>query len=179
MAGQTLNDSDYKILVNYINGIYYANLAFSHLVDYFENVDEPTIVVMYGDHIPAFSENTLKLMGLDGDDFATRQRLYSVPIIMWSNLSNEYPNFSGESIYYLPQILLEYADMPDSDMRRILRYERRFFKADSRSYILSPDNTELSLLDDGQFNALKNYKNIEYDLILGNLVGTNVWQPIR
>lgn len=57
-----------------------------------------------------------------------RARLYATPVIMWSNVSTEKLHFSGESIYYLPQMLIDYAGLPDSNMTRILRYERSCFK---------------------------------------------------
>jgi phosphoglycerol transferase MdoB-like AlkP superfamily enzyme len=174
-----LSDDVYSDLTNSINGIYYANLAFGTLVDYFEAVDEPTIILMFGDHIPLLFDNTLSLMGINGDDPNTLERQYSVPCILWSNIDNaDLPVFSGEGIYYLPQMLLEYAGLPDTNMRRILRYERKFFKADSRAFVLSPNGLPLSNFTQEQISGLTYYKAVEYDLIRGDLIGNDVWNPI-
>jgi phosphoglycerol transferase MdoB-like AlkP superfamily enzyme len=174
LKDENLSEYDYNTLLNYVNGFYYANLAYKELVEYFENVDEPTIVLMYGDHIPNFSEEVRIALGIEGDE-----KCYNVPVILWSNIQGDMPEFTGEGIYYLPQMLLEYAQMPDSDMQRILRYERNYFKADSRQYILDAFGLQLTQFTKEQVQALKHYKTIEYDLILGDSIGSDVWNPIQ
>ncbi len=69
-----LDEEAYTDLVNYINGIYLANEAFAKLVSYFEQKKEPTVLVMYGDHMPGFSKEALTLFQLDGDDLESKQR---------------------------------------------------------------------------------------------------------
>ncbi len=63
-----MEKEDYETLVNYVNGIYYAGKAYSELVDYFSEVDEPVIVVMFGDHVPNFSPATRVAMGLSDEE---------------------------------------------------------------------------------------------------------------
>ena len=137
LRGVELDAEDYDTLVNYINGIYLANQAFLQLVDYFSGVDQPTVILMFGDHCPFFSADVLEAFGLDDEEGSgkTAERLYSTPVIAWSNFSHEELSFSGESMYYLPQLLIDYAGLPDSDMTRILRYERSFFKTNSSKFV--------------------------------------------
>jgi hypothetical protein len=119
-------------------------------------------------------------MGINGDTPPNiLEKQYSVPCIFWSNLDNtDLPNFSGEGIYYLPQMLLEYAGLPDTNMQRILRYERKFFKADSRAFVLGADGLPISKFTQEQMTGLSYYKAVEYDLIRGDLIGNDVWNPI-
>ena len=172
-----LSEEDYDTVVNYINGIYLANRAFSQMVDYFSEVEQPTILLMFGDHCPGFSTEALELFGLsEGEDEA--ECLYSTPVIMWNNFSEEELCFSGESMYYLPQALIDYAGLPDSDMTRILRYTRSCFRTNSLKYARDAAGEELHRCTEEQLQALSHCKAVQYDILFGEGTCRDVWQPI-
>ncbi|MDE6607420.1 MAG: sulfatase-like hydrolase/transferase [Lachnospiraceae bacterium] len=56
LKGKQLSKEDYDTLVNYVNGIYLANQAFLQLTEYFSETEEPTLILMFGDHCPYFSQ---------------------------------------------------------------------------------------------------------------------------
>lgn len=173
-----LDEKDNDSIVNYANGIYLANLAFAQLVDYFSTREQPTILMMFGDHCPYFHGKALKVLGLGEEMDGAKERLYSTPIIMWSNVSAERLHFSGESIYYLPQMLMDYAGLPDSDMTRILRYERSYFKTNSSHFVRDASGEIVREGTEEQIRALNHYKTVQYDLLEGDGIGKDVWQPI-
>lgn len=178
--GVELSKEDYDILVNYVNGIYLANQAFSQLVDYFTGVEQPTVLLMFGDHCPNFSEEVLEALELgeaDGDG-EKAEHLYSTPVIAWSNFADEELCFSGESIYYLSQTLIDYAGLPDSDMTRILRYERSYFKTNSPKFVRDASGEELHECTMEQLLTLNHCKAVQYDILHGEGIGRDVWQPI-
>lgn len=111
-------------LVSYVNGIHLANEAFEELTTYFAQTDEPVVLAMYRDHMPGFSEEARELMGLGGTDPETQRRCYSIPVLIWSSFKADKIEPDGENINYLPQILLEYAGLPDTDMSRVLKQQR-------------------------------------------------------
>ena len=41
----------------YLNYVHESDKAFGELVNYFKGVDEPTLIVMFGDHAPRFAES--------------------------------------------------------------------------------------------------------------------------
>ncbi len=178
LVGAELDAEDYDALVNYVNGIYLANQAFSQLVDYFTETDQPTVLVMFGDHCPYFSDEVLEVLGLgDESDRGTEERLYSTPVIVWSNFAGEELSFSGESMYYLPQTLIDYAGLPDSDMTRILRYVRSSFKTNSLRFVRDASGEELHRCTDRQLQALSHFKAVQYDILFGEGVCRDVWKP--
>lgn len=77
-------------LENYVQGVYHADAAYGMLIDYFAQVDEPTIVVMFGDHLPSLGDNYqiyqdlgyLASEKLAGADYFN---LYNTPITVYSN----------------------------------------------------------------------------------------------
>lgn len=179
------SDEDRRVLLNYVNGIYLANKAYARLVEYFEDSDEPVILLMYGDHIPNFSEGVLKSLGLDSREASVegaedmQRRLYSIPVILWSNCSEEEITFSGESIYYLPQMLIDYAGLPDSNMTKILRYERSLFKTNSDLFVLDGAGEPIVQCTEEQVRGLRHVKAVEYDIFFGERFCGDIWYPIR
>lgn len=184
----SLSEKDYDTLVNYVNGIYFANAAFKLLVEYFENVGEPTVILMYGDHIPNFSQETVEVLGLDSDDSTPEmlQKLYTTPVLMWKNYDLEWTDtetdmageITGNGINQLGGILLDYAGLPESNMSRILGYYGSLVKADTRFYTMDTENRILSALSDEQAEVITKFRVIQYDIMLGDMLCGDIWQPV-
>lgn len=84
--------------------------AFEMLVKYFETVDEPTIIVMFGDHQPPLSnEFYSNLFGTDVNKFSTDQTAayYSTPYVIWANYDIEEQQNVDMSANYLSSYLLQ------------------------------------------------------------------------
>lgn len=174
----TLDEESYMNLVNYINGIYLANEAFEELAAYFAQADEPVVLVMYGDHMPSFSEEALELMGLGGTDPETQRRRYSVPVLIWSNFEADRINPDGENINYLPQMLLEYAGLPDTDMSRVLKQQREVLKTNTRILVADDQGRVLDAYDYRQREAVQHFMVVDYDILYGSGPSRErVWLP--
>lgn len=177
-SGESLNEKNRNDLVNYMNDIYLSNKAFEQLVLYFSKTKEPVAVVMYGDHAPSFSKGILTLLGLDGTDWETQKRLYSVPVLMWSNFDAEKIHFSGENINYLPQIVLDYAGLPESDMTQILRYEKKILKSNTRKVVEDANRQPARTYNEEQTEAVRHFKVMDYDILFGSSTDRDkIWQP--
>ncbi|MBR1930740.1 MAG: LTA synthase family protein [Lachnospiraceae bacterium] len=185
-----VSQEDYDTMINYINGIYLANQAFEQLVEYFERVDKPVILVMYGDHIPSFPESVMSAFELNTDDQSVEmmKKTYSVPVILWSNLKNresntgewegrDEPEFRGQAIYYLAEMIFSYAGLPDSDMMRIKRLERSEFLADTRTMVLDRNGEPMTRCSQKQLYIMKNMQTVEYDLMFGENMCGDIWKP--
>lgn len=171
-------ESERLDLTNSINGIYLANKAFAQLKSYFEKKDEPVVLVMYGDHIPSFWSSCVKAMGLTGNNEDVLRRTYSVPVLMWSNCNTEKIDFTGESINYLPQMLIEYAGLPETEMTQILRYERSVLKSNRRKFVTDADGNFIQSYNYKQMEAIRHFKIIDYDLLFHDKPAhPDVWKP--
>lgn len=83
---------DYGDDVNiYLNLVKESDEAFKKLVEYFSNVDEPTMIIMFGDHQPKlnnhFYENVEKGFSL-GDEYKMFEK-YNTPFVIWANYDIE------------------------------------------------------------------------------------------
>lgn len=87
--------------------------AFEELISYFEKVDEPTIIVMYGDHQPPLStEFYSTLFGKDMSEFTAEDtaKWYSTPYVIWANYDIEEKQDFNMSANYLSSYLLQLID---------------------------------------------------------------------
>ena len=58
------NDTEYPLAETYLSLARESDSAFKELLEYFEKVDEPTMIVMFGDHWPKIEEEFMaKLLG--------------------------------------------------------------------------------------------------------------------
>ncbi|MDE7176485.1 MAG: LTA synthase family protein [Lachnospiraceae bacterium] len=174
----TLDEEAYMDLVSYINGIYLANKAFEELAAYFAQTGEPVVLVMYGDHMPGFSKEALELMGLEGTDPETQRRHYSVPVLIWSSFEADKIEPDGENINYLPQMLLEYAGLPDTDMSRVLKQQREVLKTNTRMLVADDQGRALDAYDSRQREAVQHFMVVDYDILFGSGSSRErVWLP--
>ena len=97
----------------YINLAKMSDDAFKMLVSYFQTVDEPTLIVMFGDHQPPV-ENSFytDLIGKDVSNLPVEKQAswYATPYIIWANYDIEEQELDM-SANYLSSYLLQLAGM--------------------------------------------------------------------
>ena len=107
----------YPMAEQYLTLANKTDQAFAALVEYFSQLDEPTILLMFGDHQPSVEQEFLNLAyGIDEDSMSMEEymRRYQVPYLFWANypLPDTEPQVS--SLNFLGQYLLEYAGIESS-----------------------------------------------------------------
>ncbi len=127
---------------------------------------------------PAESSNLDSAVLTEDEPFEVLERLYSVPVIMWSNFELEQePDFEGESIYYLAEMILESAGLPECEMSRMLERQRKVFRANGREYVLDGAGNPIVECTDEELEILNHSKTVLYDIMFGEEGRENVWMP--
>lgn len=96
----------------YLSLVKHTDSAFKQLVNYFKNVDEPTIICMFGDHQPsvetAFYE---ELYGKSLNDLNKKelQTHYTTPFVIWANYDIPEKQLGKVSTNYLSTIVAQLA----------------------------------------------------------------------
>jgi phosphoglycerol transferase MdoB-like AlkP superfamily enzyme len=109
-------DSNSATLNNYLSLIKLSDEAFEYLTSYFEEVDEDTIIVMFGDHQPTNSviSNIWKLNGKNSNSLSEEDEYnrYKVPYVIWTNFDIEAKTGNDTSANYLANQILNIAGIP-------------------------------------------------------------------
>ena len=95
----------------YIDLMKITDEEFSRLIEYFRNVDEPTIICMFGDHQPSLSDNFYSHIFRNSTLTAQEQEAqkYITPYVIWANYDVEFPEYGDMSSNYLGAAVLECA----------------------------------------------------------------------
>ena len=105
---------DYPQTEEYLSVIRRSDMALEQLVNYFKNVSEPTIILMYGDHQPFIEDEFYEeLYGktLHKLSDAENQRRYITHFFMWANYDIPSGTIPYISANYLSTLLAENANV--------------------------------------------------------------------
>ena len=108
----------------YLNLIKKSDEALEKLVTYFSEVDEPTVIVLFGDHQPRIESDFYKeLRVLNGKQYKgleREDRKYEVPFMIWANYDIEEQEGVDLSINYLSSYLRQAIGLPMSGYNKYL-----------------------------------------------------------
>ena len=117
-----LTDEEYYIINNYLGGIADNNVFMKTIYEYINTLSEPTVFIIFGDHLPSLDgENKLfGKLGLDieSDTYEAYENKFTTQYIVVGNkayLRNNRPSIKGNqgtiSANYLPIKLFQYMNM--------------------------------------------------------------------
>ncbi len=98
----------------YLSLIHATDEAFEYLIDYFSQVDEPTIILFFGDHQPQLSDSFYEaVMGANPSDLTAEEAevRYETVFVLWANYDIEEAGDVDLSVNYLSTLLLEQTDL--------------------------------------------------------------------
>lgn len=107
----------------YLSLIKKTDEAFEYLVDYFSGVDEPTIIVMFGDHQPAVTSRFYdSILGKSSDELTSEELMkkYQTPFIIWANYDIEETTIEKMSANYLSAYVLQEAGLKMTPYQKFL-----------------------------------------------------------
>ncbi len=85
ITSDTLTKEQKDELRTYVQGVYDGDKMYIKLVEYLKSIDEPTILIMFGDHRPAMSSEKIFESSID-----TPADYYITPYIVWANYDIDY-----------------------------------------------------------------------------------------
>lgn len=109
-------DEEYPLAEVYLSLAKRSDEAFGALIEHFQNVEEPTLIVMFGDHWPNLEEEFLtEMLGQDVEDLDMigLQNSRRTPYVIWTNYPSEFENEDMSANYFGSYIMqLAGIDMP-------------------------------------------------------------------
>ena len=123
----SIGNIDSKEAEIYLSLMKESDEAFEYLISYFSKVEEPTMIVMFGDHLPALSEAFYTaLYGKADADQTDRERSlkFVTPYIIWTNYDSDFEAVPETSPNYLGRLVLQYAGAELSRYDRFILNQR-------------------------------------------------------
>lgn len=107
----------------YLSLMLESDQAFQELTEYFSRVDEPTMLVMFGDHQPGIEEEFYNhIAGRPSGEIPDEEHLiwYQTPLVIWTNYSQPSQDLGKLGAVYLSSYVLERANLSMSPFQRFL-----------------------------------------------------------
>lgn len=164
-AGKKKSDN-VRAAEQYLTLIKESDKAFQDLTDYFKKEEEPTIILMFGDHQPAdnVAKPILKLNHINQDSSVEEyQNGYIVPMIMWANYKLESPDIPMISPNYLSGLLLSKAGLPLTGYQSFLENLRKTIPVITGNVYIDKDGNYHQYYDNSFSEMLNQYSILQYN----------------
>lgn len=158
-----INETSKEILETYLQGAQGADNMLKKLTDYYRSVDEPTIIVFFGDHLPALGENyqVYKDAGyLKDNDPDFLNKMYRTPVLVWNNYLPQQKDTLDLSPSFLSPYLLKLAKLQGN------AYTDFLGEFSNKIPVIPPKDhyTKMNISE----NDLRDYETLQYDILFGN-----------
>lgn len=144
----TVNGSESQVLSRYLSLIKRSDAALGRLIEYFETVEEDTVIVFFGDHQPADSviKDIWTLNGVDAKQLTEEEecRRYQVPFVVWANYDIQEETDVVTSANFLGAQVFDWCDIPKSGYQNFLLELKEGYAAISGRTIMDTDQKILT-----------------------------------
>lgn len=142
--------------------------AFAWLVDYFSQVDETTMIVLFGDHQAAVeTEFYEKLYGKSLKDLTAEEadKQYITPLVIWTNYEMEERQIEKISANYLGSLILELANLELTTYNEELLSTFEKVPAIGKNGYYLADGSYVLKNSNGKPEELNRYHSLEYNYV--------------
>ena len=155
----------------YVNLIRESDQMLQNLVNYFEDKEAPTVIVMFGDHQANLGDDTYEYLVGNEDEISREERMekYKVPFVIWANYDIPEETIERTSLNYLYSILADRLDFPMTGYQKYLLALSEKIPALCAQGYWGDDGNYYELEDEGSpyYDLINEYNILEYNDIFG------------
>ncbi|QBP93924.1 alkaline phosphatase family protein [Bacillus mycoides] len=165
------NEESKAELETYTEGLRRSDEALQYLIEELDNLDRPTLLVFFGDHLPSLGTNKslYKENGYITNEKTPSERLAmaQTPLLMYANFDIPNDNLGLVSPIYFSNLVFDYAGLNKVPFYQFLSklYEEIPVLRDELR--IGKDGKAIKSLTEKQKEMLKQYELIQYDLLAG------------
>lgn len=141
--------------------------AYRDLISYYENVDEKTIILMFGDHQPHMDDSFLEaLYGKDLNTLTQEEMAlrYQTPFVLWANYDINEAEHVDISANYLSTLLMETAGLEKTPYQSFLSGLQKELPVVTANFCIDADGNFYGSEGRGRLEELLgNYEIIQYN----------------
>lgn len=173
-ANITLEEGDvyYPKLEQYLTIIRESDRALESLINYFKDYDEPTIILMFGDHQPYVEDefyDYLMSKCTEENVLAKQEKKYITPFVLWANYDIEEKYIEDISANYLSTLLLETAGLEMPSYQIYLKELYKTLPVITGNGYMDNTNTYYTFDEENEYTELiNNYKILQYNNMFDN-----------
>ena len=162
-----LTEESTKVLEGYTEGIRRTDQSLKLLVDQLEQIDEPTILVFWGDHLPYLDEVYNEVIYDDEDANMNTRKYFETPLLIYSNFEVEKQDLNTISTFYLSPIVYGMTGLEKPAFYHLLDQLQNEISAIKGNVRIGSDQQFIENLTNEQEELLADYQLLQYDLLMG------------
>ncbi|MBM6769631.1 MULTISPECIES: LTA synthase family protein [Bacillus cereus group] len=166
------NEESKGELETYTEGLRRSDEALQYLIEQLDNLDRPTLLVFFGDHLPSLGTNKsfYKENEYITNEKTSNERLAmaQTPLLMYANFDMPNDNLGLVSPIHFSNLIFDYAGLNKSlfyqflsELYKEIPVLRDELKVDKNGEVIND-------LTKKQKEMLEQYKMLQYDLLVGN-----------
>jgi hypothetical protein len=156
-------------LSTYMSLVRESDAAFEGLVEYFKAADEPTVILMFGDHQPndSIAHPLMKNAGFAfaDSDIELSERRYTVPYVMWANYELKSDQAEDMSINYLSSLLMEASGLPMTGAQKHAASLRESYPVITGRCLIDKSGKVSPVSDYVESDSLVGYSYLQYSYL--------------
>ena len=166
----TSTSKAYTKVNKYLSLVKASDNAFKELIEYFSNVDEPTVICMFGDHQPsvetAFISEVMGVSNLSNLTSEQNQARHITPFFIWANYDIPEQTVEKMSVNYLSSYVLQTAGVKLTEYNKyLLKLYETLPVIDTVGYIDSENNYYKWSDASDYTDLLDEYEKVQYNNI--------------
>ena len=164
-------DQKYPQAEEYLSLIKESDKAFMQLIQHFEDVEEPTMIVMFGDHMPnltdGFYDALAQASTLSMEEFDRRK--FMTPYLIWTNYDLEVEEIPVMRASFLGSHLLELAGAELTEYNKAILEVLDEMPVINENEVMLADGTWVTKenLSEEQKMLLNDYEILQYNEVFG------------
>ncbi|AYY29214.1 LTA synthase family protein [Bacillus paranthracis] len=166
------NEESKGELETYTEGLRRSDEALQYLIEQLDNLDRPTLLVFFGDHLPSLGTNKsfYKENGYITNEKTPSERLAmaQTPLLMYANFDMPNDNLGVVSPIYFSNLIFDYAGLNKSVFYQFLSAFYKEIPVLRDELKVDKNGEVINDLTKKQKEMLEQYKILQYDLLVGN-----------
>ncbi|AOY18083.1 phosphoglycerol transferase [Bacillus sp. ABP14] len=166
------NEESKGELETYTEGLRRSDEALQYLIEQLDNLDRPTLLVFFGDHLPSLGTNKsfYKENGYITNEKTPSERLAmaQTPLLMYANFDMPNDNLGVVSPIYFSNLIFDYAGLNKSLFYQFLSAFYKEIPVLRDELKIDKNGEVINDLTKEQKEMLEQYKMLQYDLLVGN-----------
>lgn len=158
----------YQETENYLTLIHESDKALEALLAYLTEYEEDTVVLFFGDHQPAIESSFVEMAigkKISQCTLEDRQKMYTVPFLLWTNFDIEEEYVDKISMNYLSTFLCQELGLPMTGFQKYLTNLYQEFPVINSVCVVDKDN---QYLDKNTLTGTQKEAFDEYSMLIYN-----------
>lgn len=171
-----------QILNTLATGFKRSDDLLQQLFDDLKALDEPTLVVFFGDHLPSMTSTYEELgyiTSMGSKTLEEELKMKETPLVVWNNYGKEVSELPSISTSFLPPKIMEWAELPAPQFYHLLNEFSNELPAYTSLVKMDKDENLMLATPQTVLELESRYKYIQYDIMFGENYTREALYPIQ